>query len=364
MFGFTYNGRHSSEFGLYYKQTAEDKWFKDPEYDVYDANIDWRHGGYYYGSRVKVRTFTIECFFEEIDVQTRQRIKQWLKYNTSGRLIFDDKPFIYWKVFPAKVPVGNWYLDNYETHSGTVTITFNAYEPFGYLVRNSNPTWMNDGSTDYCNLINTSEMPSAPTTSSTSFDVYNPGTEECGLSIEIGGSTSNPIRFYNNRNMTSCEIKSLPSNNVSLHIDGETGFVAVLSAGSTTYENGFQYHNKGYVKLTPDRGYSDIRYVYNGLNGSTYSFDLVGAYVDQDIVGAVMTLSGVSNTKFTVTGINASNNRIYCSRTGSGSPSSSGTCSIKTVNHILIQEKVNGEWSNPSTLSLSSISVDYMPRVL
>ena len=364
MFGFTYNGRHSSEFGLYYKRTAEDKWFKDPEYDVYDANIDWKHGGYYYGSRLKVRTFTIECFFEEIDVNTRQRIKQWLKYNTKGRLIFDDKPFIYWNVFPAKVPVGNWYLDNNETHSGTVTITFNAYEPFGYLSRKSNPAGTHDDATDYCNLINSSEMPADPTTSSTSFDIYNPGTEECGLTIDISGTTSNPIRFVNNRNSTLCELKSLPANNAHLHIDGETGFVALVSGGSGSYSNGFEHHNKGYIKLEPDRGYSDIGYVYNGVNSSTYSFNLVGAYVDRSLVGAVLTLAGVSNTKFTVTSVNTANNRIYCSRTGSGTPSSTGTGSIKTVNRITIQEKVNGAWTTPSTLSLSSISVDYMPRVL
>ena len=365
MFGFTYNGVHSSEFGLYYTQSPEDKWFNDPEYNVYSDDVDWKNGGYYYGSSVKSRKFTIQCYFEEIDIATRQRIKQWVKNGTYGTLIFDDKPFVYWNVRPGGIPVGKWYLDGNESHSGTVTITFIAYEPFGYLIRKSNPSYLpDDGSEDYCHLINTDEMPAAPTVSSNAFDIYNPGTEDCGLSIEISGTASRPIRFINDKNSTFCEFSSLPAGNLHVRIDGDTGFVSVFTGGSSNYENGYAYHEKGIVRVVPNVGHSNIPFTYNGLNGTTYTFTMHDIKVDNDYIGAIMTIPELANTTFTVIGINRTTNIVYCSRTGSNVPPAAGTCSIKTVNHISIQEKSDNSWVTPSSLTLSSISVDYNPRLL
>lgn len=363
MFGFTYNGVHSSQFGLYYTRSAEDKWFKDAEYDVYDEDVSWRNGGYYYGSKAKKRTFTIKCLFEEIDIATRQKIKQWLKRDTSGELIFDDMPFLYWNVRPGKIPIGNWYLDTNESHSGTVTITFNAYEPFGYLSRKSNnPDSPDDGVEDYCNIISSSEMPPVPSTSSTSFDIYNPGTEECGLTIGIEGTTSNPIRFFNEYNSTFCEIGSLPaSSGTKLNINGDTGYVSIIANGLSA--NGYAYHEKGFVRLEPNSGYFDIDFEYIGINGTTYIFELDGITVKNEMSGSTMTISGITDTYYKIIYVSVSSNRIYCSRDGTSAPPSTGKCSIKTLNHILIQEKINNTWSTPSTLSISSIDVDYAPRV-
>lgn len=361
MFGFTYNGIHSSRYGLYYTQSAEEKWFNDPEYDVYGEDIDWRHGGYYYGCKAKVRTFTIKCCFEEIDIATKQHIKQWVGRDTSGKLIFDDMPFVYWNVHPGKIPVGNWYLDTDESHSGTVTITFVAYEPFGYLTRKYNaPGSPDDGAENYCNIISVSEMPPAPTTSSTSFDVYNPGTEECGLSIEISGSTSNPFRFFNNANGTMCVFGSLPTNNLHVLVDGDTGYVGMANG-----TNGYAYHDKGIVKLSPTTGRDDVPFEYTGLNGTLYGF-ILGEYdVTKKCVGATLKIDGVDDTTFTVTNVAIGINKIYCTRDGDGTPPETGTCSIKQVNVISIEEYVNSSWTkNHSTLSLNSISVDYNPRLL
>lgn len=364
MFGFTYNGVHSSYFGLYYTMSPEDKWFNDPDYDVYDDDIDWRNGGYYYASKAKNRTFTIKCLFEEIDIATKQRIKQWLHRDSTGKLIFDDMPFVYWNVRPGKIPVGNWYWDSNEMHSGTVTITFNAYEPFGYLTRKYNtPSTQGDNAEDYCYIINGDEMPAAPSTSSTVFDVYNPGTESCGLTIALSGSTGNPIRFVNDANNTVCEFGSLPPAGTYVKIDGDTGYVMTYVSAASTY-NGYAYHDKGIVRLEANRGYSDVAFNYQGVNGTTYTFDLIGVQVDKKMINATMTIDGLNDTIFTVTSISGPLNRLYCSRTGSGTPNDTGICSMKTVNHIAIQEYVNNAWTSPTTLSLSSIEIDYAPRLL
>lgn len=364
MTGFTYNGVHSGIFGLYYIPDAEARWFNDAEYDVYDMDVDWKNGGYYFGSKAKNRTFTIKCFFEEIDTATRQRVKEWVKRGTSGELVFDDMPFVYWHVHPGKIPVGNWYIDTNESHSGTVTITFNAYEPFGYLKRKSNSAYEDDNAEDYCHLISTSDMPAAPSTSDTSFDVYNPGTEDCGLSIEISGSTSNPIRFFNEKNGTYCEFGSLPSDSLHVRIDGDTGYVSTFVAGTGTSENGYAYHDKGVVRLSPNIGYSDMPFTYGGLNGTMYTIIPNGTVVSEDMIGAIITIDGVSDTTFTVVSMGIPLNKLYCTREGSGTPPDSGTLHMITTNHISIEEKINSVWSTPSTLLLSSISIDYNPRVL
>ena len=229
-------------------------------------------------------------------------------------------------------------------------------------MRKSNGSGDTDNANDYCNLIGTGDMPAAPTTSSTSFDIYNPGTETCGLTIELVGSSSNPIRFFNELNSTSCELNSLPTGGLLLRVNGDTGCVNVYS--NNAYENGFAYHDRGFVRLEPNVKYSNIAYTYNGVNGTTYSFTLTGVHADESIIGAKVTLTGVNNTTFTIIDINKNTNGIYCTRTGSGTPSSTGTCGLQTLNHILIQEKPSSSWTTPSTLSLTSISVDYAPRIL
>ena len=360
MLGFTYNGIHCSTFGLYYIPDENDRWFNDPEYDVYGTDVSWRNGGYYYDSKAKTRTFTIKCGFEEIDVATRQKIKQWVKMGTSGQLIFDDMPFVFWNVHPGKIPVGKWYLDTNESHSGTVTITFTTYEPFGYLTRLSNAQSDDDNADEYCNLIPSSEMPSNPSTSSTTFDVYNPGTEECGLSIDVSGSTSNAVRFFNNANGTYCAIESLPSSNVRLKINGDTGFISVGSGN----ENGFAYHDKGFVKLSPNCSYHNADYIYQGMSGTEYLIDVPGIPVTDDMKNAVLVLNGVSNTTFRVNAVNTVIKRLTCVRTGSGTPDASGKCTLYTYNKIDIQEKSGSSWVTPTTLTLNSISVNYHPRIL
>ncbi len=362
MTGFTYNGVHCEDLGLYYIPTKDDQWFKDPEYDVYDSDIEWRHGGVYYGSKAKVRVFSLKCFFEEINVAKRQAIKEWVRRDSSGTLIFDDMPFVYWNVRPGKIPAGNWYLDTNESNSGTVVITFNAYEPFGYLIRKYN-SGLDDGSEDYCNLIDAGDMPAAPTTSDTSFDIYNPGTEVCGLSIEVSGTTSNPFRFFNNTNGTFCEFNSLPSG-LRLAINGDTGYVDVHLANTSLRENGFAYHNKGVVRLEPNVGRSGVSFINGTTSGTEYKMDLVGYPVTSAIRGATIVLNDGSDTTMTISLVNPANNRIWCTAEGSVTMPSTGTCSIKTVNKIYIQEKVNSSWVAPSTLTPDYISVDYKPRAL
>ena len=285
--GFYYNGTHSSEYHVDYIPDASDLWFTGNDFDVYDTEVAWHHGGYYYGNSVKKRTFTLKCFYEEITLKQREDIRKWLHRDTKGKLIFDNLPFVYWMVRPTKPVTGQEYLDC-GRYSGVFDIEFTAYEPFGYLTRKSNSGDEVDNANDYCDLILTSEMPAAPTTSSRTFDVYNPGREACGLQIIVSGTVSNPIEFLNETNKTRCIIQSLPTSNLRLDINGDTGVIKTYVAGQEAYaDRGYAYHDRGFVRLEP------------------------------------------------------------------------GTNSIR-----IMEQNSSGNWVTPTTLSLTSIGVDYAPRIL
>lgn len=284
MSGFTYNGVHSSTYNVEYIPDASARWWDSADFEIYKTEVGWHNGGYIYGNAAKIRVIELSCFFEEITIAQKESIRRWLGRNTKGNLTIDDRPFVYYKVRPGGIVPGKIYNDNGK-YSGTFTVKFVAENPFGYLNRKFNTANDHDNASDYCNIRAEANMPAAPGTASTSFSVYNPGTEPCGLTIQLSGSTSKPISFYNSTNKTRCAISSLPSNNLVLKIDGDTGMVTVING--TASSNGFAYHDFGIVRLEP---------------GS---------------------------------------------------------------NSITIQEKNNsGNWASRSTLNLTSISIDYNPRLL
>lgn len=272
MDGFSYNGIHCSSYSVYYVPDADARWFKEAEYETYKKEVSWRHGGYRYGAFAKIREITVACYFEEITIATREQIRQWLRRDSSGQLIFDERPFVYYNVRPANVVPGKIYPDGDGTYSGVFTITFEAADPFGYLTRKFNDGTENDNATDYCGILDEDDMPDAPTVSDRSFDVYNPGTEACGLIIATEGSCDNPIRFFNNTNNTQCIVSSFPASGVVLELNGDTGFVKVYAENAPTfYENGFAYHDRGMIRLEPGMNEIVIEEQNNQGNWTTTS---------------------------------------------------------------------------------------------
>ena len=256
--GFVYNGIHSSQFHVEYIPDESDRWFDGTDWEVYQSEVGWKNGGYYYGNAAKAKTFELKCFYEEITIKQREDIRNWLHRNTCGALLFDDMPFVYWNVRPTKIVPGNLYNDS-GRYSGTFTVTLTAYEPFGYLTRKSNEEWNQDNANDYCDLIPTSEMPAEPTTASRTFDVYNPGREECGLSIKLSGTVSNPIEFLNSTNKTRCIIQSLPANDLILDINGDTCVIQTYVSGQeANADYGYAYHDRGIIKLDPGLNHIEI----------------------------------------------------------------------------------------------------------
>ena len=365
MGGFTYNGVHCSTYGVDYAPDASARWWEGAEFETYKKDVAWRHGGYWYGNSVNIREIKLSCYFEEIDIATREKIRKWLGRTTSGKLIFDDTPFVYYNVRPDSVVPGQLYLDTNESYSGTFVVTFMATDPFGYLTRKYNTGSENDGAENYCGIITSGKMPAAPTTSTRTFYVYNPGTENCGMIIKVSGTASKPIRFFNQRNGTMCVINTLPSSGLILDLNGDTGMVKVYTSGSSSFSNGFAYHDYGMVRLNPDDEYTSIDYTAQE-NGTMYDITVSGIAVTEEMVGAYIQFNNPSTRSARVNSVNTNTNKLTCTLGGSGTFQTSGKIlRLQTLNPIVIQEKNNnGVWVTPTGLTLTSIEIDYNPRLL
>lgn len=107
--GFSFCGRHSSEFGCWYVPGPE-RWASQPPYETFTEGVLGKHGGYYFGNRVQPRLFEMPCYFEEIDDGIWARILAWLGRDQLGSLSFDDRPGMVYTARVAEVIQGKGYV--------------------------------------------------------------------------------------------------------------------------------------------------------------------------------------------------------------------------------------------------------------
>lgn len=141
--GFTFNGHHSSEFGLMvvsdgdrYHQTLS------PSFADTIVSVPGRNGGYYFGTQMQMKDFTIRCAFNEMTTHMLHKIEQWLYPNQIGWLIFDETPYKkYWVkisniIEPTYIPfdkvkVIKKYTIQQEIVKGELQISFFSFNEYG-----------------------------------------------------------------------------------------------------------------------------------------------------------------------------------------------------------------------------------------
>ena len=254
MSGFTYRGIHCEELGCIHMPDAAANWFQSPDFEISKEDVSWRDGSFYYYTRRKIRTFTVNCFFEGITMYGRERIRRWLDEKASGDLIFDDRPYVRYRVRPSKIVTGKIYEQDPDyvfgrKFNGTFNITFQAEDPLGYLTQLVDEDILNTERENFCNLIRTDMMPAKPGVSDTSFMIYNQGTVPCGVTFQIAGTAPNGLTIRNNTNGTRCVLRGLPEDG-TLNIDSSTGLISTTSIYGT--EPTFLYHDYGHLRLEPN----------------------------------------------------------------------------------------------------------------
>lgn len=171
-----------------------------------------KHGGYNYGNSVGIREFELECYIDGITTEVFEQMLQWIHRDAKGRLIFDDRPFVYYDVCPWKKPEGKIYpMGNSNEGSvdstlwgGTLTLFFKAYDPFGKMLYKSYDDYDFDGAGISSGILETSQMPPSIEAITGDYLVYNPGTETANTIIRIAGSAPNGVMIRNYTNGTAC----------------------------------------------------------------------------------------------------------------------------------------------------------------
>lgn len=293
MDGFTYNGIHSSTFNCYYIPDESALFDTKADFEVYDSEPAWQHGGQYFGTRLKSRTFSLSCFFEDISQETKEKMMLWQDRKTSGLQVFDERPFVYYKVHPTKKLTGKIYQHQtpgygITQYSGTFTITFTAYDPFGYQTEKCYEDYDMSGIHQYCGILEKNEMPKEPLPTDRSIMVYNCGTERCGAVIRIGGTAPNGQTITNMTNNNVCKLLTLPPESTYQELDSDAGTVKKIEGMNVT--DAYEYHDEGYITLEPcGFNYDDITVSYEKDSNKIMSLDRT---LDSSYVGKYLWLSG------------------------------------------------------------------------
>lgn len=229
------------------------------------VEIPGRHGGYYFGNKVRPRVFTLACYFEDELPAVWPRILHWLDRDRFGELAFDDRPGMSYMARPMEAIEPKAYIrDSYDrkTISGMFTVTLIAHDPFAKMDRisvddladlNANGGFLRD----HTGLLTSGIMPkldySGAIGKTTELLLYNPGSERAGLMIEVAGDVGESGLLVVNRTTGQrCRIvkltKALTTGaGATLIVDADHGRTKLQSNGASTLA--FPYHDDGYIQL-------------------------------------------------------------------------------------------------------------------
>lgn len=182
---------------------------------------------------------------------------QWLHRDKVGKLVFDDRPFVYYDARVAKTIEGKTYTTGHEhkygderLYSGTITITFKADDPFGKMTYTYYDENDIDNAMARCGIISKEEMPTAVLPAIGDYLIYNPGTETSDTVIKIAGKAPNGVKITNRTTGDVCELITLPSSSSEyLELDSDSGSVFKLPTKPDDFA--FEYHDFGFIRLAP-----------------------------------------------------------------------------------------------------------------
>ena len=147
--GFTFNGRHSSEFGIV--RTIDNRMDLNlrPESKDITMEVPGMDGSYYYGTNYTKRNFNIKFAFAAMSEQQLQEMKAWLMDKKIHPLIFDETDY---KAYSAKATgMSNvshlcFEENGQRVYRGEGTIQFVCNYPFATSTNNDDITnYINKG---------------------------------------------------------------------------------------------------------------------------------------------------------------------------------------------------------------------------
>ena len=238
--GFTYNGHHSSEYGIFH--VSDGSRYKDnllPSRQDKTAQVPGGNGTYYFGSYYTSRVFDLQIAYgDDTNKVTEQKLRQmrsWLGTPGIHELVFDEEPYKTYYVKNTGMPQfqyicfderANNDLGYERVYKGEANVQFTAFDPFAHCVEGKKfkeywlaSTTITIPNTDPVQTITTRNfpnaeewLPSAGLVSSTlNYDVpgatinlYNPGDVETDFCLYINkNNVSNDFTVENGDNILS-----------------------------------------------------------------------------------------------------------------------------------------------------------------
>ena len=143
--GFTYAGKHSSQFGIF-SVSSGDRYMRtlSPEFSDSVTNVNGRDETYYFGTTYNRRSFQLNCAFDSITEQEYREMRLWLRTDTISPFTFDEIPYIQFFAKVASPPQFSFitFEDEYgdRVYKGELQVSFTCYDGYGYSVSK----WLNE----------------------------------------------------------------------------------------------------------------------------------------------------------------------------------------------------------------------------
>lgn len=134
-YGFTFDGKHSSELGIT-RVSGGDRYKDNLSPDLEDKVVDipGNDGQYYFGSYFNKREFSIEIAYDNITEKQLRELKQLFTTRELKPLIFDERPYITYFVKPASAPELNYIcFDEEDLTKDEKTLIINKSEEYPVL---------------------------------------------------------------------------------------------------------------------------------------------------------------------------------------------------------------------------------------
>ncbi len=135
--GFWLDNTHSSELGII--RTSDGSRFNEnllPTVQDKTVQVPGGDGFYYFGSYYTQRPFNIPIAFDNMTEVQFRRLRQIIGTKKMLRLVYDEMPYKYYSVKPTGTPNLKYICfdnnDGSRVYKGEGTLSFVAYDPFGY----------------------------------------------------------------------------------------------------------------------------------------------------------------------------------------------------------------------------------------
>lgn len=295
--GFSFCGVDVAMFGLEYVPTLNQTYvFSSSSYDVHQEVFDAHNGGYFYGTTVQPKDFALRCFYQNRHVAhgALAEIENFFRRGKTGRLVFEQRDWVWYTATVVNVDVSD--LRNYQ--NGFVTIYLRAYYPFSRhdYISICNENMMSNYITANSGLLPEGITPPVlfeNVTQSTSFMLYNGGSERASVAVSIAGEAGEGVVITNQTTGQKTRFvaftKALTSDAgkyiVSDGLNGKT----VITDGVSPIP-GFLYHDHGFIELDPS--FPIQRDIYLSYTKGSSAATIIGPDVGFDAVGRYVRLAG------------------------------------------------------------------------